>query len=265
MAAKESVRHCIPVMRQLVRLATLAVLLTALASAQFDREFDAPCERVWANALTEMDEFGFDASNIDKDSLFGRFSYRVGYLAWGGGAGDAARTFTHQNSSFVDQMSQFRIQHATLQMKDHDGGCTVTLRIAYQGIKTSLFGGSRLLQLSSNSVLEGRILKDVEPGKVPPINGYPEGVHNPNDPPLPAAPVKLASPLLTFTSDPPGADIEIDGAFIGNTPSTKTIKQNGPVTAVIIKSGYKVWLRDLNLADGDVLTLHADLEPRDEP
>ena len=56
---------------------------------------------------------------------------------------------------------------------------------------------------------------------------------------------------LAVTSNPVGADIEIDGSFVGNTPSTVNVA-SGDHTVVVKKSGYKEWSRTLKVTGGTV-------------
>jgi hypothetical protein len=74
--------------------------------------------------------------------------------------------------------------------------------------------------------------------------------------PLPApAPVQVA---LAIDSTPPGADIEIDGAFVGNTPSTVSTLP-GSHQIVVKKKGFADWMKILTVTGGSV-HLNADLE-----
>ena len=57
-------------------------------------------------------------------------------------------------------------------------------------------------------------------------------------------------PQLILTSQPDGAEIEINGEFIGNTPTTVTIIE-GKVTIKVTKGGYQPWERTLTLTAGD--------------
>jgi hypothetical protein len=59
-------------------------------------------------------------------------------------------------------------------------------------------------------------------------------------------PIQLAPPA--------GAQIEVNGEFIGNTPSTVTAKE-GSVTVTVKKPGYQPWQRTLTLNPGDKRTL----------
>ncbi len=72
------------------------------------------------------------------------------------------------------------------------------------------------------------------------------------------APVSAAASHLTITSEPAGADIEIDGAFVGNTPSTID-EQVGEKEVSVTKKGYVPWKRKVKLTGGDI-HVSAELE-----
>jgi hypothetical protein len=73
-----------------------------------------------------------------------------------------------------------------------------------------------------------------------------------------ARPGASSSQKLSVASNPDGADIEVDGAFVGSTPSVVELSQ-GEHSVVIRKPGYKPWERKLRLGGGDI-KLNADLE-----
>jgi hypothetical protein len=79
--------------------------------------------------------------------------------------------------------------------------------------------------------------------------------------PLPseAAPAAAAPAMATLQieSSVPNADIEIDGAFVGNTPSTLTVTP-GQHTIAVKKKGYTEWNRTMNIS-GTAVHLNADL------
>jgi hypothetical protein len=64
--------------------------------------------------------------------------------------------------------------------------------------------------------------------------------------------IPVASPVaatvstakLQIESTPSGADIEVDGSFVGNTPSDVQVTE-GAHTIVVKKSGFKDWQRTL--------------------
>jgi len=66
---------------------------------------------------------------------------------------------------------------------------------------------------------------------------------------------------LTIESTPTGADIEIDGAFVGNTPSTLTVTPGSHKIAVK-KRGFTDWSRTLSVTSGAV---HLNPELEQEP
>jgi hypothetical protein len=81
-------------------------------------------------------------------------------------------------------------------------------------------------------------------------------------------PHPLASPIgagqspatvtLEFSSSPPGADIEVDGNFVGSTPSSLTLEA-GEHAIKISKAGYKPWERRMKASPGNA-KLAAELE-----
>jgi len=73
--------------------------------------------------------------------------------------------------------------------------------------------------------------------------------------PAQAAPVQAS---LVIESTPPGADIEIDGAFVGNAPSTVTVAP-GSHQITVKKKGFADWTKTLNVTGGTV-HLNAELE-----
>lgn len=77
-----------------------------------------------------------------------------------------------------------------------------------------------------------------------------------NAAPTPAA---LSSAKIQMESDPPGADIELDGSFVGNTPSDVQVGE-GDHTIKVKKSGFKDWERTLKVSAGSSVHLSAQLE-----
>jgi hypothetical protein len=75
--------------------------------------------------------------------------------------------------------------------------------------------------------------------------------------PAPAAPA-TSKARLQITSTPPGADIEVDGAFAGSTPSGLELSP-GDHSVAIVKEGYKQWTRKIRITGGDI-NITADLQ-----
>ncbi|MGH7836485.1 MAG: PEGA domain-containing protein [Candidatus Binataceae bacterium] len=62
-------------------------------------------------------------------------------------------------------------------------------------------------------------------------------------------------------SDPPGADIYVDGKFVGETPSTLHLAA-GMHHLEVKSNARKPWERDLEVLKGSRLTLHPALDPQ---
>ncbi len=73
-----------------------------------------------------------------------------------------------------------------------------------------------------------------------------------------AAPAAIAQAGVVVESAPPGADIEIDGAFVGNTPSTVSVAP-GSHQITVKKKGFADWTRKMNVTGGSV-HLNVELE-----
>lgn len=63
---------------------------------------------------------------------------------------------------------------------------------------------------------------------------------------------------ISVSSIPSGADVEVDGKFVGNTPSSVTLV-SGDHGIRVTKKGYKTWERNLTTSGGAV-NLNAELE-----
>lgn len=74
----------------------------------------------------------------------------------------------------------------------------------------------------------------------------------------PAATAVPVQASLAIDSTPAGADIEIDGAFAGNTPSTVSVAP-GSHRIAVTKKGFASWNKTLNVTGGTI-HLNAELE-----
>jgi hypothetical protein len=74
-----------------------------------------------------------------------------------------------------------------------------------------------------------------------------------------AAPVPASAATdLSVSSSPSGADIEVDGKFVGSTPSSIRIGA-GDHSIAVKKKGFAVWNRNITASGGNV-TINAELE-----
>ena len=76
-------------------------------------------------------------------------------------------------------------------------------------------------------------------------------------PAVPSAPSAAEIASVTIGSDIPDAEVEVDGGFIGNTPSTA--KLNPGTHKITVKHGASVWSRDLNVQPGATVNVKAAL------
>jgi hypothetical protein len=84
-------------------------------------------------------------------------------------------------------------------------------------------------------------------GMAPPIPPSPQG----------AVPTQAS---LVIESTPPGADIEVDGNFVGDTPSTLSLSP-GSHEVIVKKKGFADWTRKLSITSGSV-HVNAELEQK---
>jgi PEGA domain-containing protein len=67
------------------------------------------------------------------------------------------------------------------------------------------------------------------------------------------------SAKISVASIPDGADIEVDGSFVGNTPSDIDVA-DGEHTISVQKTGFTLWQRKLKVSSGSNIHLKAELE-----
>lgn len=97
------------------------------------------------------------------------------------------------------------------------------------------------------------ILKSSSPSTLPPA-----GTASPAD--APAQTVKQPDlATVAFKSTPGGADIMVDGKFVGSTPASLSLTP-GDHSVLLQKSGFKDWARTLTVSDGGNQTVDAALD-----
>lgn len=69
---------------------------------------------------------------------------------------------------------------------------------------------------------------------------------------------KNSACVLEVRSDPAGADVELDGKFVGNTPTTLRLKP-GEYTVTVRKPGFAPWSRKLSAIPDNELKIVAEL------
>jgi hypothetical protein len=79
-----------------------------------------------------------------------------------------------------------------------------------------------------------------------------------------ATPATASMGKVSVASAPDGADIEVDGSFVGNTPSDVQVTE-GEHTVAVKKKGFKDWERKLKVSGGSSVHLNAELEKAANP
>ena len=104
------------------------------------------------------------------------------------------------------------------------------------------------------------------PAKAPPRQSAaaPPPIATPASPasasPSPDPPTQPATGgKISIASVPDGADIDVDGSFVGNAPSDVQLP-DGYHTVTVKKAGYKDWERTLKVTGGSNVHLNAELE-----
>ncbi len=77
---------------------------------------------------------------------------------------------------------------------------------------------------------------------------------------LDQSPVATDETKVEVTSTPTGADIEVEGSFVGSTPSAIHLKP-GEYSVVVKKNGYTSWERKVKVTGGNV-NLVAELQQK---
>jgi hypothetical protein len=134
-----------------------------------------------------------------------------------------------------------RVNSAVLNSKDNGASCELQVQTAFSGLVNNDAGDLKSRVTDSLIKLKGQPL---------PIPASPSDQSGPQTAP--------AQAMLAIDSTPPNADIEIDGAFVGNTPSAVSVAL-GSHNIAVKKKGFADWTRTLNVTGGNV-HLNAELE-----
>lgn len=137
-----------------------------------------------------------------------------------------------------------RVNSAILNSKDDGKSCELQVQTAYSGLGNNDAGDFKKRVNESLTKLKN------EPLPAPAAK-----------PDQAAAPAAAAQASLAVESTPAGADVEIDGAFVGNTPSTLTVTP-GSHKVSVKKKGFAEWTKTLNVTGG---TVHLNAELEQEP
>src|SRR5208337_4625616 len=97
------------------------------------------------------------------------------------------------------------------------------------------------------------------PAAVPAQNTAQPPAPNPTPPAPAAASVVRETVKCSFASTPPGAEVTLDGRYVGSTPSVLGLS-TGTHVVLISLPGFAPWKRELSVAPGSELTVNAVLQ-----
>ncbi len=131
----------------------------------------------------------------------------------------------------------------SVQLKPKGAGCTMSVQTAFAGLAHNDAGD--FLVRVKEALAEIPTSKNSESAGQKPSSG--------------SAPEPATGATLEISSTPAGADIELDGNFAGNTPSSVGVTQ-GEHTIKVTKRGYTPWERKVKTTNGTV-KVSPELEP----
>jgi hypothetical protein len=79
--------------------------------------------------------------------------------------------------------------------------------------------------------------------------------------PQPTAPVTTGTGTISVSSNPPGANVFVDNAYLGLTPVTLPNVATGTHTILLKKEGYSDWATTLDLSPGGTVAIKGTLSP----
>jgi len=218
------------------------------------------CPLVWSSALKVFADKKFRPTVMDKDSFTVTYAYDGGRIDGFGDAKQMLKAFTNANTAFMGPTwESFRIDAASLYLRDDDlGKCAAEIKMSFAGFGRPFMGALGWYAVESNFSFEKMLLDQLEEQSKRTASADLDRAISqlPTESPKPVD--SNIKPQIQITSEPSGAEIEVDGEFIGNTPSTVTAKE-GKVVIKVRKSGYQPWERTLTVNSGDKRTLNAEL------
>jgi len=133
--------------------------------------------------------------------------------------------------------------------------CELQIQTAFSGLVNNDAGDFR--KRVDNSLSKLRATN----GTANPSSPKPDGQALPPLP-EPTAPAPTAGAQIAVVSIPEGADIEIDGSFVGSTPSSIELVP-GEHSVAVRKKGFKPWERKIKVSAGSI-NLRAELDTAGE-
>lgn len=197
---------------------------------------------------------------MDKDSFTATYVYDGGQITGYSDAKSMLKAFTNANTAFFGPTWEaFRIEAASLYLREEKvGECTAEVKMSFAGFGKVGLKPKAWYALESTFNFEKTLLDEVEKQSMQTAKTDMDKAISQLPTSAPVATSSAVKPQLSITSEPSGAEIEINGEFIGNTPTTITTLE-GKVTIKVTKSGFLPWERTLTLTAGDKRTVAVEM------
>jgi hypothetical protein len=163
---------------------------------------------------------------------------------------DATVKTTTTSSTAVPYSFDYGIYTLSVERQLPDGKYVVLHRFEQKGIYNTLYGvplggkghhpAHAVIEEAAEWISRGGLAEAERTITVAPTASH----SNPSEAPA------SSNSVLSISSTPSGAEIEIDGNYIGDTPTTIQAK-TGPHVLTIKKSGFAPWERRLDLLPGN--------------
>lgn len=223
------------------------------------RHFEARCPLVWTAGMQVFTDMKFRPTTIDTGSFTAVFAYED-LIKGTSDSKSTLKAYTNDHIDFFSREVSLRIDSASLRLREEQPGhCRAEVEMSLSGFGRE-FGADfeTWRPVGSNFNFEKSILDAIEAQSKRAAELVTDQAISqvPTASPLPGESDVRAQ--LTITSEPGGAEIEIDGKFIGTTPTTLSAKE-GSVTVLVKKNGFQPWQRQLKVRAGETRNVHAEL------
>lgn len=224
------------------------------------RHIEVRCPLVWNSAIRAFADKEFHPKMMDKDSFTSNFDYSGGQIEGMIDSKRALKTFTTANTGwFGPKWERFRIDTASIYLReDEPGVCTAEIKLSFSGFGEPISRDHpSWWAVDSNFAYEKGLLDDIERlSKQADEADMDRAISQlPTEAP-PPEPAEKAE--LNITSEPPGAEIEVNGEWIGNTPTTLKVDASRTVLRLTL-GGYQTWERTFTTSPGDRRTISVSL------
>lgn len=219
------------------------------------RHIVAPCPVVWRSAIREFADSSFHPKVIQQDSYVGNFEYEGGLTAGRTDTRSMLKRYTNARLGFTGPTwTGFRIDNASLYLRDEEPGvCTAEISMSFSGWADNWY------EVGSNYTFERLMLDKIEQqSKLADERELDRAISRLPTSALEAEPAEKA--VLTITSEPLGAEIEINGEWIGNTPTTLKVDA-GKLTLKVMFEEHQDWQRTFSVGPGDERTINVRRRP----